>query len=171
MTEPKQWNDAGALYLDEALRSLRGHKRLAEGALSQLTDDELFRTPDAESNSIAVIVQHIAGNQRSRFTDFLTTDGEKPDRNRDAEFEPHIRTREELLRRWEAGWEIVFNTLVSLTLADLQRTVTLRGEPLTVLQAIHRATHHYAYHVGQIAFLAKHWKSAEWKSLSIPKKK
>src|SRR5512142_2707151 len=129
MTEQQKWTDAGALYLDEARRSLRGHKRLAEGAMAQVADEELFQSPDAESNSIAVIVQHIAGNQRSRFTDFLTTDGEKSDRNRDQEFEPHIRTREELLRRWEAGWEIVFNTLVSLTLADLQRTVTLRGEP------------------------------------------
>jgi uncharacterized damage-inducible protein DinB len=171
MTEPKQWTDAGANYLDEARRSLRGHKRLAEGAIAQVTDAELFRAPDAESNSIAVIMQHIAGNQRSRFTDFLITDGEKPDRNRDQEFEPDVHTRDELLRRWEAGWEIVLNTVTALTPPDLLRIVTLRGEPLTVLQAIHRAVAHYAYHVGQIVFLAKHWKSAEWQSLSTPKKR
>jgi uncharacterized damage-inducible protein DinB len=160
----------GAAYLDEARRSLRGHKRLAEGAFTQLTDEEFFRAPDPESNSVAVIAKHIAGNQRSRFTDFLTSDGEKPDRHRDQEFELTAGTgREEVMRWWESAWKIVLDAIAALQPEDLERTVTIRGEPHTVLQAIHRATAHMAYHVGQIVFLAKQWRGANWKSLSIPR--
>src|SRR6516225_11794422 len=158
------------LYLDEAFRSLRGHKRLADGAISQLTDEQFFAAPDAESNSVAVIVKHMAGNMRSRFTDFLTTDGEKPDRNRDREFLVHTNAkRDEVLAAWEQNWQLVFDTINSLGPGDLDRTVTIRGEPHSVLQAINRQVTHYAYHVGQIVYLAKHWKGADWKTLSIPK--
>ena len=157
-----------AAYLDEVRRSMRGHKRLAEGAIAQVSDDELFHPPDPESNSIAVVMKHISGNQRSRFTDFLTTDGEKPTRHRDTEFEMPARlTREELLRMWEEGWGIVFATLDTLRPEDFGKTVTIRGEPHTILQALNRANAHYAYHVGQIVFLAKHLRGSEWKTLSI----
>ena len=158
------------LYLDEAFRSLRGHKRLADGAIAQLTDEQLFAAPDPESNSIAIIMKHMAGNMHSRFTDFLTTDGEKPNRNRDQEFVTGPQTsREEVLRGWEQGWELVFEAVNSLHPDDLARVVTIRGEPHSVLQAISRQVTHYAYLIGQIVYLAKHWKGPEWKSLSIPK--
>ena len=163
-------NDFRARYIDEAFRSFRGHKRLADGAMEQLSDEQFFATPDPESNSVAVIVKHLAGNMRSRFTDFLTTDGEKPDRNRDREFEMHTGSkREEVLDSWEKNWQLVFETLNSLHPQDLDRTVTIRGEPHSVLQAINRQLVHYAYHVGQIVFLAKHWRGAEWQTLSVPK--
>jgi hypothetical protein len=158
------------LYLDEAFRSLRGHKRLADGAIAQLTDEQFFAAPDAESNSVAVIVTHMAGNMRSRFTDFLTSDGEKPDRNRDREFLVHANAkRDEVLNAWEQNWQLVFETINSLGADDLGRTVTIRGEPHSVLQAVNRQVTHYAYHVGQIVYLAKHWKGAVWKTLSVPK--
>lgn len=162
--------DTGAAYLDEARRALRGHKRLAEGAIGQLRDDELFVQIDAEANSIAILMKHIAGNMRSRLTDFLITDGEKPDRHRDREFEitPET-TRAQLMEMWENGWKIAFDTLGSLQPEDLERPVTIRGEPYTALQALHRAVAHYVYHVGQIVFLAKHFRGAEWKTLSIPR--
>jgi uncharacterized damage-inducible protein DinB len=160
--------DTAAAYLDEARRALRGHKRLAEGAISQLSDHELFHQLDPESNSVAVIMKHIAGNMRSRLTDFLTTDGEKPDRHRDLEFEINPGTsRAQLMEMWEAGWQIAFDTFASLQTADLESRVTIRGEPYTAFQALHRAVAHYAYHVGQIVFLAKHFRGAEWKTLSI----
>jgi uncharacterized damage-inducible protein DinB len=162
--------DFRALYIDEVFRSLRGHKRLADGAIAQLSDEQFFATPDSESNSVAVIVKHLAGNMRSRFTDFLTSDGEKPGRNRDREFVMHNDAkREEVLASWEQNWGLVFQTLNSLHPKDLERTVTIRGEPHSVLQAISRQVAHYSYHVGQIVFLAKHWKGAEWKTLSVPK--
>lgn len=162
--------DLSTHYLDEVRRQFRGHKRLAEGAIAQLKDDELFVTLDAESNSIAIIVKHMAGNMRSRFTDFLTTDGEKPDRHRDQEFKLSSgTTRAEIMRWWEEGWARVFSAIEGLKPEDLMRTVTIRGEPHTVLQAINRQVAHYAYHVGQIVFLAKHLRSKEWKSLSIPR--
>ena len=161
-----------AQYLDEARRQFRGYKRLGEGALSQLSDDQLFSTPDPESNSIAIIVKHIAGNMRSRFTDFLTSDGEKPDRHRDQEFELQSQaTRADVMRWWEEGWGRVFSAVGSLAPDDVTKTVYIRGEAHTVLQAMNRQIAHYAYHVGQIVFLAKHWKSSEFKSLSIPKGK
>jgi len=159
-------------YLEEALRSLRGHKRLAEGAMAQVTDEEFFRQLDPEANSIAILVKHMAGNMRSRFTDFLATDGEKPDRNRDQEFLLDAgSTRAEVMRWWEEGWTRVFAAIQPLSPEDLVRTVTIRGDPHSVLMAIHRQVAHYAYHVGQIVLLAKHMRGAEWKSLSIPRGK
>jgi hypothetical protein len=164
--------DAAAHYLDEARRQMRGHKRLAEGAMAQLKDEELFIALDPESNSVAVIVKHMAGNMRSRFTDFLTTDGEKPDRFRDHEFELNpATTRAELMKWWEDGWARVFAAIESLKPEDVMRTVTIRGEPHTVLQAVNRQIAHYAYHTGQIVFLAKHLRSSGWKTLSIPRGK
>ena len=164
-------DDSGSRYLDEARRSLRGNKRLAEGALAQVSDDEFFRAlDDGESNSIAVLVKHIAGNARSRFADFLTTDGEKPWRHRDTEFEiGPTDTRAALMEAWEAGYKTVFDTIALLKPEDLARTVTIRGEAHSVMQAIHRATAHYAYHIGQLVFLAKHWRGKDWKTLSIPR--
>jgi uncharacterized damage-inducible protein DinB len=162
--------DLGALYLDEIFRGMRGHKRLADDAIAQLSDEQFFAQPDPESNSVATVVKHMAGNLRSRFTDFLTTDGEKPDRQRDQEFETTSNTtREELLRYWEQNWQLLFDTINSLEPEDLERTVTIRAQPHSVLQALNRAAGHAAYHVGQITFLAKHWKGTDWKSLSIPK--
>ncbi len=164
--------EAAAHFLDEARRQMRGHKRLAEGAMAQLKDKELFITLDPESNSVAVLVKHMAGNMRSRFTDFLTTDGEKPDRFRDQEFEVNpATTRAELMKLWEDGWARVFSAIDSLRPEDVMRTVTIRGEPHTVLQAINRQIAHYAYHTGQIIFLAKHLRSSAWKTLSIPRGK
>jgi hypothetical protein len=164
--------DPAAHYLDEAHRQMRGHKRLAEGAMAQLKDEDLFVTLDPESNSVAVIVKHMAGNMRSRFTDFLTTDGEKPDRYRDQEFElSPATTRADLTQWWEEGWTRVFEAIESLKPEDVIRTVTIRGEPHTVLQAVNRQVAHYAYHTGQIVFLAKHIRSGEWRSLSIPRGK
>jgi hypothetical protein len=157
-------------YLEEARRQFRGYKRLGEGALAQLKDEELFVTLDSESNSTAIIVKHLAGNMRSRFTDFLTTDGEKPDRHRDQEFElPAETTRVDVMRWWESGWSCVFSALEALRPEDFQRSVPIRGEPHSVLQAINRQLAHYAYHVGQIVFLAKHLRSKDWNSLSIPR--
>jgi len=162
----------GAAYLDEAVRSFRGHKRVAEGALSQLGDEELFQVIDPESNSAAIILKHMAGNMRSRWTDFLSSDGEKPDRNRDQEFIIDERaSRESLMTMWERGWQYVFDTLQSLQPDDLSRIVTIRGQEHTVLQAVNRSLAHCAYHVGQIVFLAKHLKSSEWKTLSVPRGK
>jgi hypothetical protein len=164
--------DLATHYLDEIKRQMRGHKRMGEAAIAQLEDKDLFTTIDPESNSVAILVRHIAGNQRSRFTDFLTSDGEKPDRHRDREFEvTSATTREDVMRWWEEGWSVVFSTLDSLTPQDLQRTVTIRQEPHTVVQALNRALAHYAQHTGQIVFLAKHLRSQQWKSLSIPRGK
>jgi Protein of unknown function (DUF1572) len=160
--------DIGALYLDEAFRSLRGHKRLADAAMAQLSDAQFFAMLSQESNSVAIIVKHMAGNMRSRFTDFLTSDGEKPDRNRDSEFIVQD-TRSDLTRAWEDGWQLVLDTLNSLSPDDLTRTVTIRGEAHSVLQAINRQIGHTAQHVGQIVFVAKHWKGADWQTLSVPK--
>jgi hypothetical protein len=157
-------------YLDEIRRQLRGHKRMAEAAMAQLEDKDFFTLIDPEANSIAILVRHIAGNARSRFTGFLTSDGEKPDRFRDREFEISGKTtREEVMRWWEQGWSHVFSALDSLTPEDVTRTVTIRQEPHTVLQALNRALAHYAQHIGQIVFLAKHLRSKHWQTLSIPR--
>lgn len=166
MTAP----DTGTRFLAENIAGFRSLKDQAERALAQADDGALFATLDAGSNSLAVLVAHMAGNARSRWTDFLTADGEKPDRNRDAEFElePGV-SREELMRRWEAGWGALFAALEPLTAADLNRTVTIRGEPHNVMQAVLRQVRHYAYHVGQIVQLAKHYRGAEWETLSIPR--
>jgi len=159
-------------YLEEVRRQLAGHKRLGAGALLQLKDEESFVGLDQESNSVAVIVKHIAGNMRSRFTDFLTTDGEKPDRHRDQEFElTAATTRTDVMRWWDNGWAIVFSAIDPLKPEDVMRTVTIRNEPHTVLQAINRQVAHYAQHIGQIVFLAKHFRSSEWKTLSIARGK
>jgi len=164
--------DLAAHYIEEARRQMRGHKRLAESAMAQLKDEELFIALDPESNSIAVLVKHMAGNMRSRFTDFLTSDGEKPDRFRDQEFELNpATTRADLMKWWEDGWERVFAAIDSLKPEDVMRTVTIRGEPHTVLQAVNRQVAHYAQHTGQIIFLAKHLRSSGWKTLSIPRGK
>jgi hypothetical protein len=163
-------SDLGSRYLDEVFRALRGHKRLADDAIAQLGDKQFFALPSPESNSVAIIVKHMTGSMRSRFTDFLTSDGEKPDRNRDQEFVTHPKiTRDEILRVWEEQWQLVFDTINRLHPDDLDRTVTIRGQPHSVLQALNRAATHLAYHAGQIVFLAKHWRGAEWKSLSVPK--
>ena len=159
-------------FLDEAFRTFRGYKRMADGALSQLNDREFFHLLDPESNSVAVVVKHIAGNLRSRWTDFLVSDGEKPDRNRDQEFMvvPGD-TRESLMQYWERSWETTFKSLQGLQPEDVSRTVYIRQEPHTVLQAVSRSLAHMAHHVGQIVFLAKHLRSSEWKTLSIPRGK
>jgi hypothetical protein len=165
-------NDVAAHYLDEARRQMRGHKRMGESAMAQLRDEDFFVTLDPEANSVAILVKHLAGNMRSRFTDFLTSDGEKPDRFRDREFEltPAV-TRAEVMKWWEEGWACVLGTIDTLKPEDVMRTVTIRGEPHTVLQAINRQIAHYAQHIGQIVFLAKHLRSSEWKTLSIPRGK
>ena len=159
----------GKSYLQEVLRGLRGQKRLAEAAAAQLSDSEMFLQIDSEANSVAVVMKHVCGNMRSRFTDFLTTDGEKPDRHRDQEFIAANLTREQLMQTWEAEWQRLLSTVESLQAEDVERTITIRGEPHSVLQALQRALMHYAQHVGQIVFLAKHIRGIEWKSLSIPR--
>jgi len=164
--------DLGTHYLEEIKRQLRGHKRVGEAAMAQLEDTGFFVTIDPESNSVAALVKHIAGNARSRFTDFLTSDGEKPDRFRDLEFEISAKTtREEVMRLWEQGWSHVFSALDALKPEDIQRIVTIRQEPHTVMQALNRALAHYSQHIGQIVFLAKHLRSSKWQTLSIPRGK
>jgi Protein of unknown function (DUF1572) len=158
-------------YLEDSIGLFRYYKKMAEGAIEQVTDEQLFTTLDEESNSIAIIVKHMTGNMRSRWTNFLTSDGEKPDRNRDTEFVAPPATREDLMQAWNDGWGKVFEALTPLSDADIERTVTIRCEPHSVMQAINRQIAHYAYHVGQIVFLAKHFKAGEWKSLSVPRNK
>jgi hypothetical protein len=157
-------------YLDDILASFRAYKKLAEKALAQIKDEEYFVTLDGESNSIAVIMKHMAGNMISRWTDFLTTDGEKPDRNRDLEFMiENGATRDEVLAHWERGWGCLLNAVESLQPADLDKRVFIRSQSHSVVQAINRQMTHYAYHIGQLVFLAKHFRSSEWTSLSIPR--
>jgi uncharacterized damage-inducible protein DinB len=159
-------------YLEIAIAEFRRLKKLAEDAVAQVQDDEISVRLDEESNSIALVLKHMAGNLRSRFRDFLTTDGEKPDRNRDAEFEEDgAPTRAAILADWESGWRTLFDSLDALKPSDLLRDVYIRGERHTVVQALNRALTHHAYHVGQIVFLAKHFRSAEWRSPSIPRKR
>ena len=159
-------------YLDDVRLQFRKLKKLAEDALAQVKNEELNVTLDAESNSLAVIMKHMAGNLRSRFTDFLTTDGEKPDRNRDGEFEIDGNPgRATAFADWESGWTRLFETLNALTPADLLKDVHVRGERLSVIQALDRQMTHHAYHVGQIVFLAKHLRSADWKNLSMPRRR
>lgn len=160
-----------ASYIKDSVDILRYYKKLGERAIAQAPDDSLTATLDPESNSIAIIVKHLAGNMRSRWTDFLTSDGEKPDRNRDVEFESPPQTRAEILALWESAWKIVFDSLAPLTDADLGRTVRIRGERHSVMQAINRQIAHYAYHIGQIVYIAKHFTSDRWKSLSVPRGK
>jgi hypothetical protein len=163
--------DLASHYLDEIRRQMRGYKRLAEGAIAQLNDDQLFMTLDPESNSVAILIKHLAGNMHSRFTDLLTSDGEKPNRHRDQEFELPPANRTDLMNIWENGWARVFDTIEGLKPEDLLRPAPIRGEPHTVLQALNRALAHYAQHVGQIVFLAKHARSSQWQTLSVPRGK
>jgi hypothetical protein len=159
-------------YVEIALRELTRLKKLADDAIRQVDSGQFFTALDAESNSIAVIVKHIAGNLRSRWTNFLDSDGEKPDRNRDSEFElADQETRDTILNRWEANWQLVFDTMNSLKPEDLQRTITIRSEPYSVIAALNRQLSHNAYHVGQIVFLAKHLVGSEWRTLSVARNK
>jgi Protein of unknown function (DUF1572) len=162
--------DIGQAYLTDAAQNLRAYKKLAETALSQTSDDDLFRLIDPDANSIAMLIKHMAGNMRSRWTDFLTTDGEKPDRNRDREFViDEGTTRADVMAWWEGGWNCVLNAVTSLRSSELMQTVYIAGKEHTALQAINRQLLHYAGHVNQIVLLAKHFAGPSWKSLSIPK--
>jgi hypothetical protein len=158
-------------YIEDSTALFRFYKKMAESAIEQVSDEQLFKTLDEEMNSIAIIVKHMAGNMRSRWADFLTSDGEKPDRNRDTEFAAPPATRAELMNIWNEGWDRLFHALEPLSDADMERKVTIRGELHSVMQAINRQIAHYAYHCGQIIFLAKHFKSSDWKSLSVPRNK
>jgi hypothetical protein len=158
-------------YHADALQSFRNYKKMAERAIEQIGDEDFFVMIDPEANSVALIVKHIAGNLHSRWRDFLTSDGEKPDRNRDTEFELIGDSRESLMQFWESGWQTLFDNVAPLAAGDFSRTVTIRGEPHTICEALNRQMTHYAYHVGQIVLLAKHFRSADWKTLSIPKNK
>jgi hypothetical protein len=154
-------------YIEDALAVFRQYKLLGERAMAQVSDAHLFASLDEESNSIAIIVKHITGNMRSRWTNFLTADGEKPDRNRDSEFVDPPATREALMREWEDGWARVFEAIEPLTDADMGRVVTIRGEAHSVMQAINRQLAHYPQHVGQIVLLAKHYAGDKWQTLSV----
>jgi Protein of unknown function (DUF1572) len=158
-------------YLKDAIHTFRYYKKLADTSIAQVSDDALFITLDDESNSIAIIVKHLAGNMRSRWTDFLTTDGEKPGRDRDSEFEAPPKTRAELIALWEPSWKLLFDALTLLTEADLARTIKIRGEAHSVMQAINRNLTHASYHVGQIVYLAKHFAGVNWKTLTKPRRK
>jgi hypothetical protein len=159
-------------YLDDTRLQLTKLKAQAEKAIAQVDDGQLFALLDPEANSIAIIMKHMAGNMRSRWTDFLTSDGEKPDRNRDGEFVVQAaETRAEILAAWEDGWRRVLDSVSSLTPADLDKTIRIRGEAHTVLEAINRQVTHYAAHVGQIVLLAKHYSGPRWTTLSIPRGK
>jgi len=167
-----QAHSAGEMTLAGTLAAFRNYKDLADRAIAQTSDGDLHAALDPNTNSIVVIMKHMAGNMISRWTDFLTTDGEKPERDRDMEFVmlPET-TKEEMLAYWEKGWQATFDAVQPLTPDDLMRTVIIRGQDHTIVQAIDRQMAHYAYHVGQIVYLAKHFKSSDWKSLSVPKNK
>ena len=161
-----------ASYLKDIARTFKNYKALGDRSMAQVADADLQKMIDPDSNSIAIIAKHLAGSLRSRLTDFLTTDGEKPDRDRDAEFEmPTAVSREEILRWWEAGWAIAIATIESLSPEDLDRTIYIRGEAFLVVEALNRLATHTAYHVGQIVYLARHFAGPNWKTLSIPKGK
>jgi hypothetical protein len=158
-------------YLESVKKRFRTYKELGEKAIAQVSDEQLHYSADPESNSIAVIMQHMHGNMMSRWTDFLTTDGEKQWRERDAEFEEQKLTRDGLLKLWNEGWSCLFKALDGLRADDLVKTVHIRNEPLTAVDAINRQLAHYPYHVGQIVFIAKHLAGAKWNTLSMPKKR
>lgn len=158
-------------YLADSLAVFRYYKMLAERAMEQTPDEHLFTVMDGESNSIAIIVKHLAGNMRSRWTDFLTTDGEKPDRDRDSEFEAPAATRTDVMAQWMSGWAVFLEALEGLTEDDMDRTVTIRGEAHSVMQAINRQLAHYPYHVGQIVLLARHFAGGAWTALTVPRGK
>lgn len=162
--------DFRTAFLHDVIRTYRNYKTLAEAAMAQIDDEDLHARLDPESNSIAIVMKHVGGNLRSRFTDFLTSDGEKPDRQRDAEFEmPERLSRAELFALWEQGWTAALDAIEALTPDDLERTVTIRGERFLVAEALNRSVTHTAYHVGQIVLLAKHLAGPRWSSLSVPK--
>lgn len=163
--------EAAGLLLAEVKGGFRAQRELGEGALRQLAPEDWHATLDEESNSVAVIVRHLDGNMRSRWSDFLASDGEKPSRDRDGEFEPTDATPDELWAVWHRGWDAVFAALEELTADDLTRRVTIRGRPLTVAGAAVRQLTHYAQHVGQIVLLAKHLRGDAWRTLSIPKRR
>jgi Protein of unknown function (DUF1572) len=158
-------------YVEDSLALFHYYKSLAERAMEQVADQDLFALLDDEANSIAIVVKHMAGNMRSRWTDFLTSDGEKPNRDRDTEFVDPPVTRAGLMEMWEKGWACLFHALEPLTDADLGRTITIRGEAHSVMQAINRQVAHYSHHVGQIVLLAKHFAGVQWQSLSVPRNK
>jgi hypothetical protein len=157
----------GGEYLSNAIRIFQSVQKLGDKTLAQLSQEELHWKPNSESNNVAIIVKHLHGNMVSRWTDFLTTDGEKPSRDRDGEFEGGYESREALLEAWNTGWHRVFETMASLTEDDLMKTVTIRNSPLTVIDSISRQLQHYGYHVGQIVFLGKQIKDGDWKQLSV----
>jgi hypothetical protein len=159
----------GNLFLEDAALTFRRQKELADRALAQVEDGDFFRTIDPEANSIGVLVKHVGGNLRSRWTDFLTTDGEKPDRDRDGEFATEGATRQAIMEVWERGWHTLLDTLAALQPGDLTAVVRIRGEAMPALAAIHRSLAHVSQHVGQVVLLAKHLRSADWKTLSIPR--
>ncbi|HKC66883.1 MAG TPA: DinB family protein [Bacteroidia bacterium] len=158
-------------YLESVTRQFLSYKKLADQSIQQIDPQQLFIQPNENSNSMAVVIKHMAGNMISRWTDFLTTDGEKPWRKRDDEFENNVEDKEQLLKIWEQGWKVFLDTLGSLKTEDLQRTVSIRNEEHSVMDAINRQLAHYSYHVGQIVYMAKLLKQTEWNSLSIPKNK
>lgn len=158
-------------FLQNAISVFLNYKKMGEKTIEQLNDNELYYQPNEESNSIAIIMQHLWGNMKSRWTDFLTTDGEKPWRERDAEFENGNLTKQKLLEKWDEGWACLLNALDSLQPEDLEKTITIRGEAHTVIAAIHRQIAHYAYHIGQMVYIAKIVKNTDWQTLSIPRKK
>jgi hypothetical protein len=160
-----------ASYLEDSIHLLRYYKKLAERAISQATEPQLYQLLDEDANSIAIVMQHMAGNMKSRWTNFLSEDGEKPWRNRDSEFEQPPATRVALMQLWEEGWDCVFQAFDSLSDADLSRSVLIRGEAHSVMQAINRQVAHYSYHCGQIVLLAKHFQHTQWTSLTVPKGK
>jgi len=162
-------DSTGRLFLEESIATFRGQKALAERAVAQVADDDLHVALDENTNSIAVIMQHIAGNLLSRWTDFLTSDGEKPWRGRDGEFVDDGKSRDALFERWEKGWARLFETTAGLTEADLAKTITIRGHKQTVLSAVERAIAHFGYHIGQIVILARHLAGDAWETLSIPR--
>lgn len=160
----------GTIVLEDTLLTFRRQKELAERAFAQVNDDEFFRTIDAESNSIAIITKHVGGNLRSRWTDFLTSDGEKPTRDRDSEFVvPGETSRDAIMKTWEEGWSALFATFAALRADHLSATVRIRGESMAAISAMHRGLAHISQHVGQIVMLAKHYRSSNWKTLSIPR--
>lgn len=161
----------GSVYLKTVIQRFMDAKVTAEKALEQLTESELFWAPNEESNSVAIIVKHMSGNMVSRWTDFLTTDGEKPNRNRDDEFVGDIQTKEQMMELWQFGWNTFFNALNSIEDEHLLKIITIRNEPHSVMEAIERQMYHYSYHIGQIIYVAKILKSGDWKTLTIPRKK
>jgi Protein of unknown function (DUF1572) len=158
-------------YLKDSLEVFKYYKKLGENAMAQCPDAGLVAQLDPESNSIGTMVKHLSGNMISRWTNFLTSDGEKPTRDRDAEFEEPPKNRAEILDLWDAGWKCLLSALEGLSDADMTKTVTIRGEEHSVMQAINRQIAHYSYHVGQIVLLARHYAGANWKPLTVPKKK